>query len=149
MWSLERLVPKMAIWLRPGGLALIRPNIYTGIIGGHAIEWERRLLRGDSLPCRTAPWGHLRGDAHQPNTFLNRLTRRDYRAPFERHFEILGERVKFPRLGHELLVGETRAELAEWSDDELFSNQVLFVLRPREHPDDRHAAAPELLRSAR
>lgn len=135
--SLERLVDKMAIWLRPGGLALIRPNVFTGIIGGHALEWERRLLRGESMTCRTMPWGHLRGDAHRPNTFLNRLTRGDYRALFERRFEILGEFVKYPGLGRELLTPEVRADLAGWSDDELFSNQVLFVLRPREQRGDR------------
>jgi hypothetical protein len=39
-----------------------------------------------------------------------------------------------------LLTREARADLAGWSDDELFSNQVLFVLRPRERPGDRGRA---------
>jgi hypothetical protein len=129
--TLERVVAAMAGWLRPGGLALIRPNVFTGITGGHLIEWSRRALRQPPPERQSEPWEHLRQRRFEPNTYLNELTRADYRAAFGTHFEILEERVTQPDLGREHLDAAARAELAEWPEDELFSNQTLFVLRPR------------------
>lgn len=128
--SLERLLAKMAGWLAPAGLALIRPNVFTGITGGHLLEWNRRsFLTGRAR--RTGPWDHLKQGDLLTNTYLNRLQRADYRELFTRHFEILEETVKLADLGRDLLTPELRTELAGFSDEELFSNQVLFVLRPR------------------
>ena len=50
--SLERLVPRMAAWLAPHGIALIRPNVFTGITGGHLVEWSRTRSRPAPLPAR-------------------------------------------------------------------------------------------------
>jgi hypothetical protein len=128
--SLTALVPLMARWLKPDGLALIRPNIFTGITGGHLVEWNRRSLATGRSRRRSQPWDHLRARRKQPNTFLNHLWRRDYRELFGRHFEILDEHVALPDLGREHLTGAAAAELAGVPEDELFSNQVRFVLRP-------------------
>jgi hypothetical protein len=128
--SLATLVPLMARWLKPDGLALIRPNIFTGITGGHLLEWNRRSLAVGRRRRRTEPWDHLRAQRVQPNTFLNRLWRREYRELFGRHFEIVDEQVALPDLGREYLTGAAAAELADVPDEELFSNQVRFVLRP-------------------
>ncbi|HEV3228197.1 MAG TPA: class I SAM-dependent methyltransferase [Solirubrobacteraceae bacterium] len=128
--SLGALVPALARWLAPTGLALIRPNIYTGITGGHLVEWNRRSFSRRSRR-RSEPWGHLRGRGYQANTYLNRLTRDDYRKLFEAHFEILDEQVALPDLGRELLTESVRQELRSWDEEELFSNQVRFVLRPK------------------
>jgi hypothetical protein len=129
--SLERLVPRMAAWLAPHGIALIRPNVFTGITGGHLVEWSRTSLAIGRARRRSSPWGHLSGDRFLPNTSLNRLARRDYRQLFQRDFEILDEVVKLPDLGREFLTAAVVADLASHGEDELFSNQVLFVLRPR------------------
>ena len=43
----------------------------------------------------------------------------------------LAEEVTLPDLGRELLTPELRQRLADYPDEELFSNQVRFVLRPR------------------
>jgi SAM-dependent methyltransferase len=128
--TLERLVPKVARWLRPGGLALIRPNIFTGIVGGHLLEWSRAAMRNPSSSRKSAPWEHLRAQRFEPNTYLNKLTRADYRELLWGSFEIVEERVAHPDLGREHLDEATRAELTDWPDEELFSNQTLFVLRP-------------------
>lgn len=128
--SLRRLVPAMASWLSPGGLALIRPNVFTGITGGHLVEWNRRSF-AVGRERRSEPWEHLRADRMKPNTHLNRLTRAQYRELFEPQFEILEEIVKLPDLGREFLTGTAAQELSGWSEEELFSNQVMFVLRPR------------------
>lgn len=129
--TLGRVVAAMAHWLRPGGLALVRPNVFTGITGGHLIEWSRRALKAPPASRRSEPWEHLRQRRYAPNTFLNELTRTDYRTLFTPYFEILAERVTQPSLGREHLDERARAELQEWPDEELFSNQTLFVLRPR------------------
>lgn len=128
--SLVSLVPKMASWLAPGGIALIRPNIFTGITGGHALDWSRHSFTLPN-PRRTSdPWDHLRSYRHSSNTHLNRLTRRQYRELFSSEFEILDEEVSLPELGREFLTGDVARELAEWPQEELFSNQVRMVLRP-------------------
>jgi SAM-dependent methyltransferase len=130
--SLERLVPKMARWLLPQGLALIRPNVFSGITGGHLVEWYRHSFGDTTRTRRSEPWEHLRRARWQPNTHLNRMLRADYRELFRRDFDILEEVVKRPDLGREFLTPDVAAELVEYPEEELFSNQVLFVLRPRD-----------------
>jgi Methyltransferase domain len=135
--TLEQVSARIAEWLSPRGIALIRPNVFTGITGGHLIGWSRRSLRlprAERAIFATAdaePWEHLRRRRLGANTYLNELTRGDYRDLFRRHFDILEERVTDPDLGREFLDAAARAELSEWPDEELFSNQTLFVLRPR------------------
>jgi hypothetical protein len=128
--TLEQVICGMARWLRPTGLALIRPNVFTGITGGHLIEWSRRAMLHPPSERRSEPWEHLRQRRIAPNTFLNEVTRAEYRELFGRHFEIVEERVTRPDLGRAHLDERAREELAGWPDDELFSNQTLFVLRP-------------------
>ncbi|MCU1498787.1 MAG: Methyltransferase [Acidimicrobiales bacterium] len=125
--ALRRLVGRMRGWLAPTGVALIRPNLFTGITGGHLIEWDDLAPR----PRRSEPWEHLRSRRFAPNSYLNELRLTDYRALFAEHFEILEERVKRPGLGREYLTEEIRSELAAYDEEELLANQVLFVLRPR------------------
>jgi Methyltransferase domain len=132
--ALARLVPKMASWLSPSGLALIRPNVFTGITGGHLVEWYRHSFELPNVSRRSQPWEHLRQARWHANTYLNRLTRGEYRALFAEHFEILEETVRLPDLGREHLTPEVAAELSAYGPDELFSNQVLWVLRPRRTP---------------
>jgi SAM-dependent methyltransferase len=130
--SIARTLAGIRGWLKPGAVALIRPNAFPGISGGHLREWNVPSVRDHpEQPRQSAPWEHLRANRFQPNTFLNRLTRADYRQAFtDAGFEILEERARYPELGATLLSAEIRAELSEWPDDELFSNQTLFVLRP-------------------
>lgn len=129
--SIARTLAGVHRWLKPGAVALIRPNVYTGISGGHLREWSVNAVRDrPEEPRQSAPWEHLRGKRFQPNTFLNELTRYDYRKAFEQsRFEILEERPRYPDLGASLMTPEIRDELVEWPDEELFSNQTLFVLR--------------------
>jgi hypothetical protein len=133
--GLCELVPKMAHWLRPNGLALIRPCIFTGISGGHLSEWFPAVADNLTLPRRSEPWEHLRHKRFKPNTFLNGASRHDYRQLFVRHFDILEERVKLPWLGRSFFTPDVAHELSpHFPEDELFSNQVLFILRPRHGP---------------
>jgi hypothetical protein len=92
-------------------------------------------LRQPLSKRRSEAWEHLRQRRFEANTYLNELTRAEYREIFAIHFEILEERVTQLDLGREYLDTRARAELADWPDDELFSNQTLFVLRPRTFGD--------------
>jgi hypothetical protein len=128
--SLTPLVAKMPSWLNPNGLALIRPDIWTGLHGGHSLEWSGWHQDRDR-ERRSAPWEHLRQNRFPANTSLNELTRDDYRALFDRHFEIV-EEIDPPREPvEELLTPEIRQELAGYSDADLLDAKPCFVLRPR------------------
>jgi hypothetical protein len=130
--SIDGTLAKLRGWLKPGAIALIRPNVYPGISGGHLAEWNvESVLDDPAAPRRAAPWEHLRAQRYSANTFMNELTRADYRERFAAAgFELLDERSRHPELGASLLTPAVRAELAAWPDEELFSNQTLFVLRP-------------------
>jgi SAM-dependent methyltransferase len=127
--SLHRIVENVHRWLRPGGLALLRPNVFTGITGSMLQEWSRWSLEHPPRRRRSEPWEHLRNRRFEPNAFVNGLTRADYRELFSRHFELIDERVKRPGLGREYLTPEVAAELAGFSEEELLSNVTMFVLR--------------------
>ena len=126
--QLKILVEHLATRLSPQGLALIRPNIFTGITGSHLLEWYAGQVDKE-FPRSSEPWEHLRKRRFTANTYLNEMTRADYRSLFSTCFDILEERVQFPDLGRKWLTPELREELADWSDEEIFSNRVLFVLR--------------------
>lgn len=129
--DLPVLVERMAGALRPDGIALIRPMVFTGICGGHHLEWYPHTLN-QRISRRTEPWEHLRQDRFPANTYLNRLRRQEYVDIFEEHFQLLEEEAKAPRLGAQFMTDEIRAELVGYSDYELFSNSVRFILK-RKH----------------
>ena len=128
--DLETIMARLAPRLAPHSLALITPNVFTGITGGHLPEW---YWDSEDIvsPRRSEPWEHLRKKRYKANTYLNGLARKDYRKLFSRHFDILEENVQAPDLGRHRLTPDLRAELAQWDDEELFSNTVQFVLRPK------------------
>ncbi|SRR5579875_1159701 len=126
--SLQRLVPKMVRWLKPSGIASITPDIFTGISGGHLLEWfDLRKNRRR----RSEPWEHLRKRRFHGNVYLNELTRAEYRRMFSQYFEILEENVLQPNQGREFYTPEVAEELKEYPEEEIFSNGVQFVLRPK------------------
>ena len=127
--DLKTLVRLIADHLADDGLALIAPNVFTGITGGHLLEWYHDAI--DQAGKITDPWEHLRRDRVPVNTYLNRLTRADYRTLFSAHFEILEEIVRQPDLGRQWFTEDARRALSAWPEEELFSNQVVFVLRKR------------------
>jgi len=127
--SLQRLVPMIARSMHPKGIAYVKPMVFTGICGGHQLEWYPHTI-AQPRERRTEPWEHLRKNRHPADTYLNRLQLADYRKLFADSFEILEETVVSPGLGCHLMTSEIRNELSAYSDEELFSNQVIFILRP-------------------
>jgi hypothetical protein len=128
--TLERLVSRMPSWLTRDGLALIVPDVYTGLHGGHLYEWDSQTL-DRTAPRRSEPWEHLRKRRYQANTTLNELTRSEYRDLFAQSFEIL-EIIDPPR-GREqdFLTPEIRDALAMYTEADLLDETPLFVMRRR------------------
>jgi SAM-dependent methyltransferase len=133
--NLRRILAHMASSLQPNGIALVRPMVFTGICGGHHLEWfphtmDRTLANAPILRI-TEPWEHLRKNRHKAGTYLNGLSLAEYVALFLERFDILEQKVMRPDLGREFMTEEIRAELLNYDDSELYSNSVLFVLRPK------------------
>lgn len=128
--SLHSLLPRMAASMDPDGLAFIKPMVYTGICGGHHLEWYPHTLTQQRKRI-TEPWEHLRKNRHPANTYLNKLSRANYRKLFSTYFDILEETCVRPDMGSPFMTPEIRQELSQYPDEELFSNRVIFLLRPR------------------
>ncbi len=67
-----------AVNWNPPVSALIRPNVFTGITGGHLVEWNRAAIREPPARRRSEPWEHLRGRRWRANTYLNEMTLAQY-----------------------------------------------------------------------
>ena len=94
------------------------------------MEWEASTF-DRPIRRRSEPWEHLRKRRYRANTTLNELTRNEYKELFSEHFEIL-EIIDGPR-GRQVdfLTPDIRAELADYTDEDLLDENPLFVLRPR------------------
>lgn len=126
--DLVNVCKRMAERLSPEGVALIRPMIYTGIKGGHNVEWYV-ALEGIGRSC--PPWDHLLENRYPANTYLNRLWLSDYRNIFSEYFDILEEKVEEPFAGAWAMTGSLKERLSRYPDEELFSNRVRFILKRR------------------
>ncbi|MPR32130.1 class I SAM-dependent methyltransferase [Salmonirosea aquatica] len=116
-------------WLQKDALLLIRPHVYTGISGGHDPDCYPHKINSDSFPKEKA-WSHLLNPDFKINTFLNKLRLHDYIKLFSKNFEILEMKQKYDSLGKEFLTEDLRKRLIpQYSEEELLTNQVLFVLR--------------------
>jgi hypothetical protein len=112
-------------------LVLTRPTIFTGICGSHLTEWYPHAVYS-SKAKRSQPWEHLRLDRFVADTYLNKLSLAEYRTLFaECGYSIVSESVKYPGLGSIFLQDSlVRSDLADWSEEELLSNDVMFELVP-------------------
>ncbi len=127
--ALEVLVERLARLVSPLGMAIITPNVFPGITGGHLPEWYGDVVDSET-ERQSEPWEHLRKKRFVANSYLNGLSRASYRDLFSRHFHVLYEKSLQPDLGRKWLTPEVRADLNSWSEDELFSNNVEFALQP-------------------
>jgi SAM-dependent methyltransferase len=113
--------------MKPEGITYIYVHNYTSLSGGHHIAWKYP----DTEPSTVVPpWDHLRQNLYpEIPSWINRLRERDYRQVFETHFEILDW---FPTAieGETLLTPEIRAELADYSQEELLTKGFVVIARP-------------------
>lgn len=120
------VLAEVARVLRPSGRVYIYIHNFTSLSGGHHIAWKHP----DTRPSRKIPpWDHLRDRRFTDiPSWLNGLREHEYRAMFERWFEIdewraIGEE------GRALLTADIRSELAEFSERELLTKG--FLVRGR------------------
>jgi SAM-dependent methyltransferase len=124
--------------LKPGGVAYISIHIFTSHSGSH----DPKIL-ADGAPI--APlWPHLRpalADSIRPNTYLNRVLIREWRAMFDRVMP--GTTFVNDRQDHEigdgLRVLREQGELADYSDEELMT--VNFIGTWRKPPLERTSSS--------
>ena len=100
-------------------------------MAGHHLEWFRHTLE-QQITRRMEPWEHLRQNRSPLNTYLNRLTRRDYADILENDLRILENETMKPNFGEQFMRSQIRVALSQYGDDELFSNSVRFVLEPQQ-----------------
>lgn len=128
--TLPQVVSLMADAMSDNAVAIITPMIFTGIAGGHDLDWYPH--RVDLADRRRGPaWGHLTGENKPGDTFLNRMSRKEFRELFAGRFDILQEDQIRGDLGRQYLTEERRLTLGAFDKGELFSNNVRFVLRKK------------------
>ena len=127
---LPDVVSLMARSMSDRSLSVITPMIFTGISGGHDIDWYPHRVDVEDV-SRTPAWGHLLGEATLGDTHLNKLTRKEFRDLFMTEFDIVQEEETRPDLGRRHLTAERRQALQAFDEQELFSNTVRFVLRKK------------------
>ncbi len=113
--------------LKLDGVCYLYVHHFTSLSGGHHIAWKHP----DTAPSRkVAPWDQLRSRRHaEIPSWLNRVRAAEYRRLLEREFEILEWRW-LPKEGESLLTAEIRAELAEYSEQELLHKGFIAIGRP-------------------
>lgn len=118
-------------WLRPGGIALIRPHIYTGIAGGHDPDfYPHKVVAGESP--RSKAWAHLWDKEFAVDTYLNRLRYQDYHSIFEAEFEILDVDYTSRMCGRDYLSPALKERIGSgYQEEELLMNQARFILKAR------------------
>jgi SAM-dependent methyltransferase len=111
--------------LRPGGIAIIGICLYCGISGGHHVEWS--YPDENDIPRVVPPWDHLRENRFPVAMYLNGARERDYTAAFHKYFQIVALEPHFQ--GKRYLTDEFRAELSNYSPEELLTDNLQAVLR--------------------
>jgi SAM-dependent methyltransferase len=113
--------------LRPGGIAYIEIHLFPSLSGGHDLPW---ITPGRTVLGDVKPWQHLRDRQWQAPVFLNRLREREYRHAFEQTegLAILEWRTEFTE-GEQFLTPEIRAELKDYSAEELTRRSIIVVVQ--------------------
>jgi hypothetical protein len=128
---LPAVVDNLYQWLQPGGLAVVGPHVYTGISGGHDPDYYPHRVMNGSAPKEYA-WRHLWDPNFQVDTYLNKLGLDDYVRLFQEKFDILECTPKYAPIGESYLTDEIRNKLSSsYTDEQLFTNNVHFVLRSK------------------
>lgn len=109
------------------GLVITLPMVFTGILGGHDPAWTRWTVA--ARPPSEA-WRHLIDPNFAADTYLNKLSRKDFVEAFTRAgFSVERDAAVLGRLGAEHLTEAKLTALPITDEYELFSNRVEFHLR--------------------
>lgn len=125
--QVDAIVKAMAGALAPNGVAMIRPDLFTGISGSHLPEWYKERL-GERFVRKAPPWDHLRQNRFPANSYLNKMRLAEYEEIFGKYLSIAEKAPIDYGQGREYLTPEVRAELKDYSEDELLTNNIDYVL---------------------
>ena len=125
--DLKKLLINLRDKVTPETLIIIIPNVFTGIIGGHDPKWYRHKV--DTNQSQDA-WSHLLDSNYNIDTYLNRMSRREYKSLFlECGFRIISDISLDGQLGKKHLNKDLEERLKKFDHYELFSNRVEFILK--------------------
>ncbi|MFC2009341.1 methyltransferase domain-containing protein [Chloroflexota bacterium] len=105
--------------LKPGGIAYAYIHLFTSLSGGHHPNWQDF----NKVP----PWDHLRQKKFPLNDCLNRLREHEYISLFQHNFEIIQIKYIEEKEPKDLLYPEIRAELGDYSEEELLKRGIMIV----------------------
>ena len=128
--SLVSLCRNMSQALSPNGLVLISPAVFSGIAGGHLLEWYPHTLR-EPVQRKSEPWEHLRKRRFNADCFLNELRVHEFKQIFEEYFTVVDIININYGLGREHLTPDVKADLHSFSEEELLSHKWTFVLQKK------------------
>lgn len=118
-------VPKAASELKrvmkKGGVIYITIHVFTSLSGGHHPDWTD--------PCKVPPWDHLRQKRYPVPVYLNKLRKHEFLSIFGKEFEILEVLEPSTGVGKDLLTPEIRAELLDYSEEELLKGGIAIVAK--------------------
>lgn len=122
------VLSEMCRTMKLGAIAYIYIHNYTSLSGGHHIRWK---YPDSEPPDDVPPWDHLRENRFPDiPSYVNRLRLHEYRRMLEEMFEVLEWRL-IKREGEHFLTPGIRAELADYSKEELLSKGVIIIARPK------------------
>jgi hypothetical protein len=102
--------------LRPSGLLWVAIHLFTCPSGGHNLSFTEYPLR--TMPPGVEPWDHLRRRRLSFSVPLNEWRKDQYLEAFAERFQILKSYCSL-REGAQWLTPTVRAELADYTEDEL------------------------------
>lgn len=133
----EKALENVIQLLKPGGIFYLSIHLYTSFNGHHDIR--AFTGQGEKLPL----WGHLRartsGDIH-PSAYLNQWRLCQWRDLFQKlapGYEEFLEGDDCRVVYGAKLTPDIRAELKEYSDEELYTVNAVYCLRKPIRPDQR------------
>jgi len=122
------VLSEMGRIMKVGAIAYIYIHNYTSLSGGHHIRWK---YPDSEPPDDVPPWDHLRENRFpEIPSYINRLRLHEYRRMLEEKFELL-EWQLIKREGECFLTPEIRAELVDYSEEELLTKGVTIIACPK------------------
>ncbi len=122
--NVSQAVSELQRVLKAGGVAYITTHLFTSPSGGHHFNWQNI----DKVPL----WDHLRQRKLPLTAYLNGLREQEYLSLFQDKFEVLEVVDVDKEEGKALLTPEIRAELEDYSEEELLKHGITIVARKRE-----------------
>lgn len=117
--AVDKVAAECARVLKPGGVSYHVLGLYTGLHGGHTLDWTRY-----------EPWAHLYGEV-PANCYVNKYRLKKYRDDFDAAF---GQgnvefRLTPSATAARHMTPELRTKLNDYSDEELMSNSPEIIAR--------------------